>query len=474
MQATGHRILQVFATLLLSAAPALAQAPPSLPRTSPFNGGVPAGTATAEPIRLTIIDAVARGLQHNLGVLLAAQTTETASAERWTALSRLLPNAAASITESRRKSNLEAFGFPLDANPLGASFPKIVGPFNVFDARVFVSQTVFDYDSINAAKAAAHHLAAERHNYRGARSIVMLVSANLYLQALAAEARSAATAAQLAASQAIHQQAIDLRQGGIVAGLDVVRAEVRVSTDRQRATAAANDAQKAKLQLARVIGLPIGQAFTLVGDIPSVPETPLTLEQALATAYEKRSDYLAAQEELKAAEATRRAAAGDRLPSVRVTADYGAIGLTAATALPTFNVTGAIDVPIFEGGRQRARIAQATADLKKRQAELEDLKASVYYDVRSAFLDLEATRQQLEAASRGRDLASQQLQQSRDRFAAGVASNIEVVQAQEAVAVATEQSISAQFGFSIAKTLLAAALGNAEEALMKAVQGPTP
>jgi outer membrane protein TolC len=177
---------------------------------------------------------------------------------------------------------------------------------------------------------------------------------------------------------------------------------------------------------------------------------------------------------MKAAEAARRAAVGDQLPSVRVVADFGATGLTPATSLPTFNITGAVDVPIFEGGRQRARIAQATAELKRRQAELEDLKAGIYYDVRSAFLDLEASRQQLDAASRGRTLAAQQLEQSRDRFAAGVASNIEVVQAQEAVAVAEEQAISAEYGFSVAKTLLAAALGNAEEALMKAVQGSKP
>lgn len=457
------------AAFVLAAAPVFAQQPLSLPRTSPFNGGVPSGSATAEPIRLTIVEAVSRSLQHNLGVLLAEHATEAASAERWNAMSRLLPNITASLTESRRKTNLEAFGFPLQPG-----FPRVVGPFNVFDARLFVSQAVLDLDAKNQESATTHHLAASRHNYQGARSMVLLVSANLYLQALASEARSTSAQAQLTSSQAIHQQAVDLRQGGIVAGLDVVRAEVRVSADRQRATAAANDAEKAKLQLARVIGLPVGQPFTLVNDIPSVAEAPLSLEQALAVAYAKRSDYLAAQEEVKAAEAMRRAATGDQMPSVRVVADFGTTGLTPATSLPTFNITGAIDVPIFEGGRQRARIAQASAELKRRQAELEDLKAGVYYDVRGAFLDLEASRQQFEAASRGRTLASQQLEQSRDRFAAGVASNIEVIQAQEAVAVAAEQAISAEFGFSVAKTLLAAALGNAEEALMKAVQGSKP
>jgi outer membrane protein TolC len=459
-----YRPPAIVLSILLTASTAFAQAP-ALPRTSPFAGGVPSGTATAEPITLTIIQAVSRSLEHNLGVLLAEQQTSSAAGDRWIALSRLLPNANASITESRRKTNLEAFGFPL-----GPSFPRVVGPFNVFDARVFVSQSLFDADALNEASAASHRLAAAKHTYRGARSIVLLASANLYLEALAAESRSVAAQAQLASSQAIHQQAIDLRQGGIIAGLDVVRAEVRVSADRQRATAAANDAQKAKLQLARVIGLPIGQEFKLVENIPLVPDEQITMQQALDQAYASRSDYQAAIEELRAAEASRRAAIGDHLPSARVTADFGTIG----SALPTYNLTAAIDVPIFEGGRQRGRLAQANAELKRRAAVVEDLKAAVYYDIRTAFLDLEATRQQLEAATRGRELATQALQQSRDRFSAGVANNVEVIQAQEAVAEATEQAISAQYGLSVAKALLAQSIGNAEEALLKAVKGSTP
>jgi outer membrane protein TolC len=384
-------------------------------------------------------------------------------------LSRLLPNVSGSLSESRRKTNLEAFGFPL-----GDAFPRLVGPFNVFDARLSLSQAVFDASALNEASAASHRLAAARHTYRGARDIVVLVSANLYLQALAAKARADAARAQLASSEAIHQQALDLRQGGIIAGIDVVRAEVRMSTDRQRATAAANDAEKAQLQLARVIGLPLGQAVTLVEDVPPVPDPTLTLQQAIDQAYANRADYRAALERLQAAEADRRAAVAAHLPSVHVTADYGAIGLSAGTALPTFNVAGEIDVPIFEGGRQQGRIAHADADLRQRRAEVEDMKAEVYYDVRTVFLDLEAMRQQLQTATRGKELADQQLEQSRDRFAAGVASNVEVVQAQEAVALASEQLIDAVYGLSITKALLARATGSAEDALKKYFGGPTP
>ncbi len=440
----------------------------SLPAGSSFLRGVPEGVATTEPVVLTIGDAIRRAFQHNLGVLLADQDVASAAGTRWEALSRLLPDVTASLTESRRKTNLEAFGFPL-----GPGFPRVVGPFNVFDARVFLSQTIFDADARGEANAASHRLSAARHASRSARDLVVLVSANLYLQALAAQARTDAARAQLAASQAIYQQALDLRQSGIIAGIDVIRAEVRLSSDRQRATAAENDGQKAKLQLARIVGLPIGQTFTLVTDIPAIPDATATVQQALDRAYANRGDYLAAIEAVKAAEADRGAAAGSHLPSARITADYGAIGLTPSIALPTFNVTAAVDVPIFDGGRQRGRVAQADAALRQRRAEAEDLKAGIYYDVSSVFLDLEAMRQEMESAVAAQALADRQLVQSRDRFAAGVASNVEVIQAQEAVAVAAEQAISATYGFAIAKARLAESTGSVD-AFLKSLGGSIP
>ena len=208
----------------------------------------------------------------------------------------------------------------------------------------------------------------------------------------------------------------------------MVRSEVRLNADQQRATASRNEFEKAKLQLARVIGLPIGQAFMLSEQLPNVPVPDMTVEQALERAYKERPDYLAAQERVKAAEATRAAAFSELLPSVRLTADYGAIGLTAPGALVTYSVAGAVNIPIFQGGRTQGRVAQADSDLRDRRAEAEDMRAQIYYDVRTAFLDLQATGEELQVATRSRDLANQELTQARDRFAAGVASNIELVE----------------------------------------------
>ena len=429
-------------------------------------GGVPTGTASPDILSLSALDVVTRALEHNLGVLLAEERIERSLGARRVALSELLPNVNGRLTGLRQKTNLEAFGFPLRGE-----FPRIVGPFNVFDARVFLSQTVFDSRARNEARAETHRLAAERQSYRGARDLVVLVAANLYLQVLATAARADAVRAQLETSEALHVQAQDLRKGGIVAGIDVVRAEVRVATERQRATGAENDFQKAQLQLARVIGLPIGQRFRLSDDVPNVPIPEMSVEEALERAYRDRPDYLAALERVRAAEAERRAATGAQLPSVRMTLDYGAIGLSPSTALPTFNITGAVNVPLFEGGRAQGLALQADAELRDRRAEAEDMRAEVYYDVRSAFLDLQSTREELDAATRGRELATLQLTQARDRFAAGVANNLEVIQAQEAVALASEQYIAALYGFNVSKALLARSLGDAEDAVRRYLGG---
>jgi outer membrane protein TolC len=433
---------------------------------SPFLGSVPTGTATSETISLSVGDAIARSLEHNLGLLLAEHSTIQARGARWQALGELLPNVTGRVAETRQLVNLAAFGFPLPAG-----IPSLVGPFNVFDARVYLSQSVFDLKAINDLKAERHNAAAADYSYKSARDLVVLVTANSYLQALASAARADSAQAQMRTAEALFNQATDLKTAGLVAGIDVLRAQLQFSTARQRNTAAENDAQKVKLQLARVVGLPNGQAFSLVDALPDLPTPDLTLDEAFDRALKARPDYQAALERVQAAEASRQAARGESLPSVHVNADYGALGLSPSDAHGTYAVSGAVTVPIFEGGKRKGRLLAAEATLRSRRAEAEDMKSAVYYEVRSAFLDLRATDEQLQVATQARELAAQQLTQARDRLAAGVANNLEVVQAQEAVSLASEQYIGALYGFNIAKAVLARGLGVAEEAARQYIGG---
>ena len=474
------KALSPFALVLAAwaiAAPGAAAQDQSLPRrvsptstSSVFLGGVPSGTKTNDVITITILDAMNRALEHNLGVLTAEEQLGRARGTRWRELSALLPNFNARISETRLQTNLQAFGF----TSFGSSFaniPTIVGPFNVFDARVYLSQAVVDLGALNSTRSESHNVNAAQYTYQGTRDFVVWVAGTLYLQALAADARVESSRAQQQTAQTLYNQATDLKQGGMVAGIDVLRSEVQLSVQTNRTTTAANDAEKAKLQLARVIGLPLGQSFVLDPTLPELPNPDLSIEQAIERAYETRADYQAALERVRAAEAARQAIVGEALPAVKINADFGDIGLSPSDSHGTFSVMGAVQIPIFQGGRTRGRLLEADADLRSRRNEAEDLKGAIYYEVRTAYLDLQATTDQLQVATKARDLAAQQLTQSRDRFAAGVASNIEVVQAQEAVAVANEQYISALYGFDLAKGALIRGVGTAEATLRQFLGG---
>ena len=305
----GHDVKAVLPVLVLVLStglvrPATAQvlAPPP---PNPFLGGVPSGSATSTPLALSIGDAIERALAHNLGVLTAEDSAEHARGERRRTLSELLPNVNGHVSETRQKVNLAAFGFPLPAG-----IPSVVGPFDVFDARVGVSQSVFDLGAINDARAQAHDVLAARYTVKSARDLVVLVAANLYLRALAESARADSADAQLKTAQALFDQAGDLKQSGLVAGIDVLRAQVQLSTEQQRATAAHNEFEKSKLQLARVIGLPLGQAFTLVRR--SCPYAPVPDDDARGGARSRLQGASGLPRGARAAEGRRSLARGDR------------------------------------------------------------------------------------------------------------------------------------------------------------------
>jgi outer membrane protein TolC len=424
---------------------------------NPFLGSVPKGTVTAEPLKLSVVDAVQRALQSNLGLLLQTENEKTANAARMRALADLLPNLSGSLRESRQVINLEAFGFPAP--------DPIVGPFNVFDARVGVSQPVIDIAALNDSRAATYRQQAAKYGVRTARDLVVLVAVNLYLETVAAGSRVEAAHAQQQTADQLLTQAQDLKASGLVAGIDVLRAQVQAQTQRQRSIAAENDFEKFKLQLERAIGLPIGQPVTLTDTMPYAPVPAPPVDTAVSRALDARPDYLEAKSRVDAAIASERAAFGALLPSLHIDADFGGIGQTIVAAHNTYMMAATVRIPIFDGGRTSARRIETQAAVRQREAELAELRGRIEYEVRAALLDLGAADQQVQAARTNVDLAGQQLQQARDRFSAGVAGNLELTQAQEAVATASETYISALYSHNLAKASLARSLGIAESAV---------
>lgn len=445
-----------------AAAPARAQSPPQ----DVFLHGVPAGQPTAAPLALSLADAIHRGLDQNLGVILEQERLHASESARLSALSDLLPHVSADVRQSDQKVNLAAFGFT--GFP---GVPQVIGPFGVFDARLSLSTPLFDAAALGDLHESSALMRAEQHSSRFARATVILVVGNLYMQAVSDAARVDAATAQVTTAEALVRLARDQQASGLVAGIDVLRQQVQLESARAGLISDQNALDKRKLVLARAIGLPPGQAFTLSDQMPYAPAPAMTLDQAVEVASASRDDLKAAEARVDAAEAARRATIGGALPTVHLDADYGAIGSSASTTTPTFTVAADVRVPVFEGGDRRAKIHQADASLVERRAELADLRAGVRYDVAAALLDVHAADARVHVAQSARTLADQQLAQAQDRFRAGVASTIELVQAQDAVSSAAERYIASVYAHNLAKAALARALGQVEQRFLQLVGG---
>jgi outer membrane protein TolC len=301
--------------------------------------------------------------------------------------------------------------------------------------------------------------------------MVVLAVGNSYLQAIAAGARVETAEAQVKNAQALYEKAADQLKAGLSPAIDALRSQVELQNRQQQLIVARNDLAKLKLNVARIIGLAPGQDFVLTEKAPYQALVPLPLDVYVQRAFATRADYQAAQAQVRAAELSRRAAAAGRYPTLDFNANLGDIGVNPSQSNGTWQLNGGLNIPIFAGNRVHSDVLEADAQLKQVRSQLGDLRGRIDYEVRTALLDLDASAQQVEVARSSVDLAEQTLAQSQDRFTAGVADNLEVVQAQEAVASAHESYIQSLYAHNLAKVELAHAIGDAEEGVKRYLKG---
>jgi outer membrane protein TolC len=436
---------------------------------SPFLGSSPEGTATPEVLQIDFKDAIDRGLRNNLGLLLAADSTESARGTRWKQLAELLPNISIHGQEAVQTESLTALG--LRGNIFPAALPRVIGPFNYFDLRADYKQSVFNFRYLENSRAASESLKASKFSFKDAREMVVLAVGNAYLQAIAASARVETTQAQVTSAQALYGKASDQLKAGLTPAIDALRSQVELQTRQQQLIVARNDLAKLSLSVARIIGLPLGQQFVLTEKAPYQSLTPLALETYLQRAYAGRADYQALQAKVHSAELSKRGASAGRYPTLDFDANYGDIGVTPSNSNGTWQVVGGINIPVFAGNRVHADVLEADSQLKEARAQLGDLRGKIDYQVRTALLDLNAAGEQVEVARSSVELAEQALAQSQDRFTAGVADNLEVVQAQETVAGAHESYIQSLYAHNLAKVELAYSIGDAEQGVRRYLKG---
>jgi outer membrane protein TolC len=433
---------------------------------NPYLGGVPAGKLGATPLELSLEDAVALGLKQNLGGVLASDVVADAWGERWQALSELLPNVVTDTGFGVHQIALKA--------QIGLSIPgvpPIVGPFGYFDSRAYLTQSVFDWTSIERARSSQAQVKAAEFSAKDAREMVVLVIVSNYLLVLADQSEVESATSQRDTAKALFQQASDQKTAGLASAVDVLRSQVQLQSREQKLIAARNSLAKQKIALARTMGLPAGQQFNLATHVPYQELTTSSLDEAIQSAYKARADFQSQANRVRSAELAGKAASAERYPSIGAETDYGLSGVNPGSSHGTVDAAATLRVPIFQGGRVHGDVLRAEASLTEEKQRLEDLRAKIDQEVRDVYLDLEADGQQVSVENSAVKLATQTLEQSRDRFSSGVTDNIEVVQAQDALAIATDAYIASLYSYNMAKISLARATGVAESQYSEYLKG---
>lgn len=426
-----------------------------------FAGSANGAAKTPFSGKLSLREAIQRGLDYNLGTIGSATALRQALGQARVVRSALLPNLNATLSETEQQLNLAIVGIGLRSPIAGFSIPTVVGPFNYFDLRARLSQSIVDVTAWKNYGSSKEVARAGRFTLQDAQSLVALSVGGAYLQTIAAKARVDSAKAQLETANTLFRQTSQERGVGLVAQTDVNRSRVQMLTQQQRLTTLQNELSKQKINLARMTGLPANDEFEITDDVPFSPAPPTGVNDALQEAYAQRQDLKAAEAQIRAATLTKAAAKAERLPSLSLSADYGANGLTPDQSHGTFNVTGTLTVPIWRGGRTEGDIEQADAALAQRIAEAEDLRGKIESDVRNAYLDLQAATNQISVAGENLKVTKETLDLTRQRFQEGISDNLEVVQAQESLASADLDYINSVFAHNVAKLSLARATGAA-------------
>lgn len=415
----------------------------------------------SQPYRLTLSEAIHKGLQANLNVLLAEERINQAEGTRQRKLSAaLLPRVSAQTYANEHNVNLHAFGISIPA------VPSVVGPLSNYDFRLYAQQNVVDLQSYRTLKASEQAVNTARLDGKDARDLIVRAVAALYLNAESAAARADAAQSRVNDSAALFQLAKDKHDTGTATGVDVLRAQVQLANDRQSLLITQNQFKQALLELARNIGMNPGDPIGLAESLAFHPLQENSIETLVNTALAGRADYLSLASQRKTLVEQQRANRARFYPKLSINGNYGGIGRSLGGVEPTGQIQGQIDITLFDRDRNGEAL-ELVAQVKAIDDRIADLRRGVDEDIRSALLNLESARQQVDVAHQGQDLAHRELEMSRDRFQQGTTNNVEVITAQDELARAEENYILAVSSYVDGKYALARALGDTEKNILE-------
>lgn len=420
--------------------------------------------APNELLQLTLDHAVALALKQNPTAQIAILTAAQSEQDKNIARANLLPQVSATISDEAQKINILAqFG---GRNPF-PGFPKTVGPYQIFSAGPSVSAPVFDLTLWQRYQEARNTADASKANSLSTREQVILLTVSQYIGTLRAVANVQASQSRVDLAQALYDQAADLQKEGVGTGIDTLRANVELQNEKQRLLEAQNDRETFLYGLSRLLNLDPRQKIELA-DALSFSDTPQPeVEPSIEAALADRQEWKALNSQVMAAENEKKAAQASRLPSVRFDGEYAYFGSSGNTTLPTYTYQGSVNFPLFTGGRIHAQIVSADLEIRKLEEQRADLRNQIALDVKTALLNLDSARSEVQVANLGVQLSKEEVDQARDRFKAGVANNIEVIQAQDSLSRANDNQIAALYRFNQARADFARSIGQMEKVYAK-------
>jgi outer membrane protein TolC len=441
------------ATAVLSEAPAPQSAPQSaLAVSAPMQ-------SSSAPQQLSLEDAIALGLRNNLGVLVAGEQIQQDEGARVRARAALLPQVSAHALANEQDINLHALGF--NFNIPNVTIPSLIGPFSNFDFRAYASQAIIDRQDTHTLRASEDTKDAAKLDYQDTRDQVVRETAALYLMAQQAEAQTEAASSLVDTSVANEKLANDQHAQGLATAVDVLRAQVQLSHDRQSVLVARNNYETSLMALARYLGLAPGTPLELTDELEFHALPPPEIESALAQALQARSDYRALAVQRAAIEERQKASHARYYPTLIANGNFGAIGDKLDSMPPTFLAQATLSITLFDRDRTGER-EQLDSQLRQINDQIGDMARGIEQDLRTALLNLQSAEDQVAVAEQSLDLAQKELSLAEDRFRNGLSDNIEVITAQNSVAQAQDDRIVALAQHADARMALARAMGGTE------------
>ncbi|HEX4046721.1 MAG TPA: TolC family protein [Elusimicrobiota bacterium] len=418
---------------------------------------LPAAARAAEaPVPLGLREAISAALTSRLDVIDAREQAFQARSQALENAASLLPHLTATLAETRTyRINLAAEGLSFPG------FPMLLGPYDTFDARAHLTQTLFDWGSWRRAQSGAAAARAAGEEEKAVREQVASAAALAYLEAARAQRAVAAASADKELADRLLALARDRKVQGSATGVDVVRARARDADAEAALLRARISDTEAQLLLKRVVGWPLGREIRLTDDFTAVSSTIPALDSSLTAAFAGRAEIPAAEDRARAETLAAQAAAGDRAPSIVLMGDYARSGTVPSDTRGVGDVGGALAFPVFSGGLLKGRQEEARSRERQALAELADVRQQVELDVRTSIERLSEAAAEEGASELSLSLAARELAMAQDRFSAGVGDPLDVIEAQAELARARSEQVSALARYHSSRVNYAAAIGRA-------------